>query len=160
MLSLHKKISKAHTNKFTLSLQNLVSSSAVIAMSFDDNLDPVLSDPATSSGGMVLNGSFQIKTPAYKGDQGTYRVGLGTITNGVYEIATYILAEPAYQTIDVQPVMKFYVNVNKIEKGAGVHFVSKSRTSALCDATTSIKDFTVVYRSDGLWKVNGKLQEG
>ena len=124
-------------------------------LTFDTHDDPVLSNPTTSAG--VVNGSFQIQTPAYKGSLGTYGVGLGAVTNGKFELATYTLAGP-HLTIDVQPIMKFYVSVGKVEKGVDARFISKSVTSALCDATTGTKEFKVLYRSDGQWEVNGKLQ--
>jgi len=130
-------------------------------LSFDANEDPVLGDPVivpTTPGAPsnAVLGSFQMQTPPYQ-DGLTYRVGLGLVTNGEYQVASYVLAQPGV-TINVQPIVTFYVAMGKVEKGVDANFFSVSNGSAFCDASGGTTTFHVIRTNLGQWKVNGVLQ--
>ena len=133
-------------------------------MSFDKNNEPVLSAagvPFDANGGaasVMVDGSFHIETPRYEDGQGDYAIGLGLIANGEYVLSSYAPAKPG-MVFNVQPVVKFYVRIGKVEKGKDVNFYSVSGTAALCDATKGQTKFMVVRTVDGGWEVNGKMQD-
>ncbi len=131
-------------------------------LSFDPNNEPVLGDPTTvtapdGSPAIAVEGTFQIQTPVYPDGQGDYGIGLGLITNGLYNLATYTMARPN-QFVDVQPVEMFFIAIGRVEKGVDANFYSVSTSSALCDATDGTTTFHVVRTKMGKWKVNGKVQ--
>lgn len=127
-------------------------------LSFDKNIEAVLSPPLTPSGGVSVPGSFQIQTPPYPGGQGVYGIGLGSIVKGRYDLATYKLATPGV-TVSVQPIVKFFIAIGSTERGADVNFYSVSTTAALCDATEGTTNFMVVRTNNGQWMVNGDIQQ-
>ena len=130
---------------------------------FDKNSEPYLTTPGvpmggpTGAAGVVVDGSFQIQTPSYPSGQGNYGIGLGVISAGQFQLATYTMARPGITT-NVQPVVKFFVSEGETEAGRDVNFFSVSTTSALCDATSGTTVFMVTRTNDGRWKVNGQLQ--
>lgn len=135
-------------------------------MSFDKNLEPVLSSPPVAVASVagsgfantVVDGSFQITTPQYPAGQGIYGIGLGAISNGgEYQLASYTLARPGVTT-NVQPVVTFFVAIGRTQKGKDANFFSVSSSAAVCDGTKGTNDFVVVRTSAGGWTVNGVPQ--
>lgn len=107
---------------------------------FDRNSEPYLTTPGVPMGptgpaGVVVDGSFQIQTPSYPSGQGNYGIGLGAISAGQFQLATYTIARPGITT-NVQPVVTFFVSEGETEVGKDANFFSVSTTSALCDANS------------------------
>jgi hypothetical protein len=123
---------------------------------FDVNGDAYLGSPSTVTGA-ALNGAFQIQTPVFDpSKKGDYFIGLGGVADGVFQMASYVKAEPG-RIVNVQPVLKFYISIGRYERGTDVNFISVSSESALCDATGGDTFFKVKRQADGAWVVNNNL---
>lgn len=110
-----------------------------------------LSLPTNDS--MVQAGAFRIETPIYEPVLITYNGGMGVKTlEGSVILSNFITLLPN-QTLDCQPVRKFYVQTGSFTSGIVINFTSSSITAAVCDATSGYTTFKVTYRADGYWDV-------
>jgi hypothetical protein len=111
-----------------------------------------LTPPKNEDG--VQNGAFRIKTPSFNPNEHCINVGLGGINDKQNVILTSFINGEPNKNVDVQPIMKFYINVGDYIAGCTVNFTTSSRNAALCDATDGKTNFKVIYNADGTWDVN------
>ena len=88
-------------------------------MSVDSGL--ALSPPVNSSG--ILDGTFRIVTPVFTPATTPYSVGLAALDRHNIMLSSYIEAPPN-QSIDVQPIAKFYVATGNCVAGRIIDFNS------------------------------------
>ena len=105
------------------------------------------------SDGEVQPGAFRIITPSFSPANKKYNAGLSVRQpDGSIVLSNFVDAQPS-KNIDVQPIIKFYVQTGGYEAGQVVNFTSSSVAAALCDATDGQQSFNVTYTVDGLWNV-------
>ncbi len=117
-------------------------------MSVDDGL--ALSPPVNQEG--VEGGAFRVVTPTFNPIATPYNAGLAAIADNEIVLSNFIVAEPN-KSIDVQPIVKFYVATGSYEAGTVVNFDTTSTGAAVCDATDGQEEFFVTYNVDGTWSV-------
>lgn len=111
-----------------------------------------LTDPVNDSS--VQEGAFRIITPIFNPNVNKYNIGLSAVNgDGEVLLSNFIEGEPN-KNMDVQPIVKFYVNTGSYTPGTVVNFTSSSVNAALCDATEGKLIFRVTYNADGTWAVN------
>lgn len=123
----------------------------LVKLGFDENGDATLSSPPLSSTG-VLDGAFEIQSPTFNINGPKYAIGLGCISGGVRQLASYIIAKPG-EIVNVKPILKFYIAAGSVEQGMDADFISRSAESAVCDTTSGNRFFEVTRTVDGTWDI-------
>ncbi|MFN6501694.1 MAG: hypothetical protein RMX65_032550 [Nostoc sp. DedQUE01] len=110
----------------------------------------------------VKSGAFRIHVPTFNPYEKKYNVGLAIQNprDGSIILSNFINAEPT-KGIDVQPVLKFYIQTGSYEAGSVVNFVNFSDGAAVCDMSLGVLNYQVTYTAEGLWIINSShMQPG
>ncbi|WP_414567860.1 hypothetical protein [Nostoc sp. CCY 9925] len=110
----------------------------------------------------VPSGAFRIHVPTFNPYEKKYNAGLAIQNpiDGSITLSNFINAEPT-KLIDVQPVLKFYIQTGSYEAGSVVNFMTSSVGAAVCDMSLGVLNYQVTYTAEGLWKVNSsQIQPG
>jgi hypothetical protein len=111
-----------------------------------------LSDSVSGEG--LEAGAFRIVTPIFTPSPAfSYNAGLALNIGGKIILASFVTVSPD-QSIDVQPVAKFYVSTGNFTASTVIDFEAAAANAALCDATNGQASFTVTYNANGTWTVS------
>merc|ERR1711935_316544 len=129
-------------------------------LGIDKNDDPFLNPQRNPKAGEnpLSGGSFGINVPTFPALTQTspeYHIGVGALVNGLESVTSFVKPMPG-MTYNVQPIVKFYVQVGSSERNEIVNFTGASANAAVCDATTGALEFRVTRRNNGTWEVTEK----
>lgn len=119
----------------------------------DDERHSIYLTPAINTPGTQL-GAFRITTPPFNPIEHKINVGLSIMNHrGEILLSSFAEGQPN-KHIDVQPIVKFYVNTGSYKPGTVVNFTTSSVNAAVCNATDGQLFFKVVYNADGTFTVS------
>lgn len=106
----------------------------------------------------VKEGFFRIVTPTFDASQKQYHAGPAVEHDtGAVILSSFIKVKPT-SYLDCQPIPTFYVAMANFSAGEVINFTSLSKVAAVCDATSGVSSFKVIYNVDGTWTVTSNGQ--
>lgn len=136
-------------------LENVEGLTDRIGVELDVNKDAKLTKNGEFPNGQI--GAFEMKTQTKQLGDPSILIGTGAITGGIYLLTSYIEAEPA-RIYNIQPQLKFYIQIGSFQPGTVADFKGVASTSATIDTTAAgfagKRDFFVTRTNLGEWEVS------